>query len=54
MRKTGNTIGKIANWLNTGTAAQRLLKKILAVCAGILIVYHAGYGIGKLLFHTGV
>ena len=51
MRKTGNTTEKMTGWLNTGTDAQRLLKKILAVCAGILIVYYTGYGIGKLLFH---
>lgn len=53
MSKSRNRAHEITDWLKSGTDTQRLIKKILAVCAAILIVYGVGYAIGKLLFHMG-
>lgn len=53
MSNSRNRAHKIANWLKSGTGTQMLIKRILAVCAAILIVYGVGYAIGKLLFHMG-
>lgn len=48
-----STIAKLKAWLNTGSRTQILIRRILVAAAAILIVYHAGYAIGKLIFHLG-